>query len=152
MVKDQIRQKREPIIGNKNRPIPIKVKFRTDRMESLQGICAAEWTKHNKIMEEGYYLSLKPFGRREYVIHSGSCPFLPLAEIRIYLGRFLSPEEALTAALKRSGNVVLCRFCQAEPIKAPAYPEVNAFPSELKFISMHEVTEAWDNIAVFGKN
>jgi len=68
-------------------------------------------------MKIKYYISLKPCNDNRHYIHSEKCPLLPSPEKRLYLGRFLSPEEAVKAAGKYFENNGYCRFCQIAAVK-----------------------------------
>ena len=61
-----------------------------------------------------YYISQRPNVDGRYYIHSEDCPLLPSQVKRIFLGTFLSPEDAETAAGRYYRNTGFCRFCLKE--------------------------------------
>jgi hypothetical protein len=65
-------------------------------------------------MATKYYIGTKPGVNGYYYIHSEDCPFLPSPGKRIYLGRFMSPEEAVEEGGEYFKNPVCCRFCLHE--------------------------------------
>jgi hypothetical protein len=61
-----------------------------------------------------YYISQRPNEDGRYYIHSEDCPLIPSPVKRMFLGTFLSPEDAETAAGRYYRNTGFCRFCLKE--------------------------------------
>jgi hypothetical protein len=62
-------------------------------------------------MEAKYYIGSRPQAGGHYYIHREDCPLMPSDEKRIYIGTFLSPEEAAEEGEKHFSNPDYCRFC-----------------------------------------
>jgi hypothetical protein len=97
-------------------------------------------------MKITYYLTLKPLEDNMYYIHSEDCPLLPAPEKRIFLGRFLSPEEAIKAAGRLYNNIAFCRFCQIKSIKKINRLLKEKFPGNPDFISSGMIISTDDNM------
>ena len=58
-----------------------------------------------------YFIGTRPHANGCYFIHREDCPLLPLPGKRIYLGTFLSPDEAAAEGRKYFDNPGSCLFC-----------------------------------------
>lgn len=58
-----------------------------------------------------FYISKKSLLTGNYSVHRENCPFLPVAEKRIYLGKFNSCQEAVRTSKLICSNSDGCYFC-----------------------------------------
>ncbi|HUX95077.1 MAG TPA: hypothetical protein VMV47_05030 [Bacteroidales bacterium] len=61
-----------------------------------------------------YYVRIKPQLNGTNAVHKEDCPFLPDIENRIYLGEFISCDEAIWRAKLHFPDVSPCYFCSSE--------------------------------------
>ena len=62
-------------------------------------------------MEAMFFISTRPNVNGRYFIHREDCPLLPSPGKRIFLGIFLSPDEAVEEGKKHFNNPGYCPFC-----------------------------------------
>jgi hypothetical protein len=86
-------------------------------------------------MKSNYFIGQRPRADGGNYIHREDCPLLPSPGERIYLGTFLSPEEALAEGIKYFSNPAFCRFCLKEHQK------------EIRSHLLSEPIEKWDLIS-----
>ena len=60
-----------------------------------------------------YYVAVKPQTNEYHSVHKEGCPFLPEEGMRIDLGSFDSPGEALAEGHKLFYRAKCCLFCSA---------------------------------------
>lgn len=60
---------------------------------------------------DSYYVNKNAQTTGEHEVHKSSCPYLPAAENRIYLGSFSNCAEAVREARKHYINVDGCKHC-----------------------------------------
>lgn len=88
---------------------------------------------------EKYYVAVRPQTNEVHPVHREGCPFMPDDEKRIYLGSFISGNEAGMEGRKYYANSHGCRFCAKESFKERTRQDNNTFsPSEksmLKFLN-----------------
>ena len=65
-------------------------------------------------MEYSYFIGSRPHANGRNYIHREDCPLLPSPGKRIYLGTFLSHDEAAEVGKKYFSNPECCRFCLKE--------------------------------------
>ena len=99
-------------------------------------------------MKTKYYLGLKPLIDNRYFIHSEDCPLLPAPEKRIYIGRYLSPEDALMEARKCFNKIDFCRFCQIRSVKKIDSLLKEKHYANTGFISSDMIIRTWDAMLV----
>jgi hypothetical protein len=79
----------------------------------VEGILITGQFRH-RVMEVMYFIDTRPRANGSYYIHSEECPLLASPGNRIFLGKFLTPEEAVEEGGKYFNNPVSCRFCMHE--------------------------------------
>jgi len=68
---------------------------------------------HRKIAVR-YYVAVKPQTNELHAVHKEGCPFLPVEGGRIFLGLFLSPDDATKEGIKYFKRSNSCLFCTKE--------------------------------------
>jgi hypothetical protein len=61
-----------------------------------------------------YYIGIKPRTNEYHSVHKEGCPFLPEEGMRIDLGSFNLPKEALAEGHKLFYRAKCCPFCSAD--------------------------------------
>ena len=88
---------------------------------------------------EKYYVAMRPQTNEIHPVHKEGCPFMPDDGKRIYLGSFISGNEAGMEGRKYYAKSHGCRFCAKESVKERTLQDDNKFyPSEksmLKFLN-----------------
>jgi hypothetical protein len=100
-------------------------------------------------MTEKYFISTNPRISGSHTVHRQGCPFLPVPGIRILLGVFPSPWEALKEGRRYFRRADSCPFCLKEHnrIKKPVFTEINTDPDLISLIRMKKVP--WESLMFF---
>lgn len=65
----------------------------------------------NNESSDRYYVAVKPQTNETHSVHREGCPFMPDDRKRIYLGMFISGDDARQEGRKYYNNSTGCRFC-----------------------------------------
>lgn len=89
--------------GNNFDPFPIKQYIKSETMY-----------RKKKNALKSFYMVTRPGLNELHSVHMDGCPFLPAENKRIYLGKFLSLNDARHEGSKFFNNNCGCRFCTSE--------------------------------------
>jgi biotin carboxylase len=100
-------------------------------------------------MTEKYFISTNPRISGSHTVHRQGCPFLPVPGIRILLGVFPSPWEALKEGRRYFRRADSCPFCLKEPneMKRRTFIVTQANPDLISSARMKKVT--WESLMFF---
>ena len=83
----------------------------------------------NHKSSDRYYVAVRPQTNETHSIHREGCPFMPANSKRIYLGMFLSGDDAGHESRKYYNSSSGCRFCTHGALaekKAPVMAEADS--------------------------
>lgn len=83
----------------------------------------------NNKSSDRYYVAVRPQTNETHSVHREGCPFMPDDSKRIYLGMFLSGDDARHEGRKYYNSSSGCRFCThraPSEIREPAMAEVDS--------------------------
>lgn len=61
-----------------------------------------------------YYVAVRPQTNKAHTVHKEGCPFMPDDEKRIFLGSFVSGEDAVQESQKYFFGSNKCQFCSKD--------------------------------------
>lgn len=99
-------------------------------------------------MSERYFIAKKSQSDEKHLIHKDNCPFLPVPEKRIYLGKFHSHNEALNNGKRIFTNSNCCIFCAKEANEQ----REDLFTRTFKMITFDQVEPVWESPMLCGVN
>jgi hypothetical protein len=99
-----------------------------------------------------FYIGTRLQANDRNYIHTKDCPLLPSPGKRIFLGTFLSPEEAAAEGNKFFNNPGCCPFClHGDHSKCDGDRYTESF-DETEFITNIGIKATWESALVCGVN
>jgi hypothetical protein len=99
-----------------------------------------------------YFISTRPQANDRNYIHKKDCPLLPSPGKRIFLGTFLSPEEAAEEGNKHFHNPGYCPFCLHENRAKTEGDRLAETFDKPDFITNSGIEATWESALVCGVN
>lgn len=103
-------------------------------------------------MAKMFFIGTRPQANGRYIIHTKNCPLLPSPGKRLYIGTFLSPDDAAEEGKKHFSDPDYCPFCLHEDRSATEGASLAEICEEQDFITHIGIKATWESAMFCGVN
>lgn len=96
-------------------------------------------------MSAKYFIGIRPQTNEHHTVHKDGCPFLPDTGLRIYLGIFQSPHDAINEGRRHFNKSGSCLFCSKEHHSHERKPVFAEMPVLGNLLSPDRLPVTWES-------
>jgi hypothetical protein len=99
-----------------------------------------------------FFIGTRPQANGRHIVHTEDCPLLPSPEKRLYIGTFLSPEDAAEEGKMHYDSMGYCPFCLHGNHSCTETAWGAGTRKKPVFLTHTRIKAKWESALVFGLN